>query len=471
MASPPGGGQLPWQYSAQIGGHYVYVPSMDQLIISNATGVRRIPRPPTIAPELLTSAVYEGLEQPRSYEIQPSGGNMSVGNAGVPMSLPAQQAGQGSVDRLAAAMGNLVVDEHIGDHGQKVIMTCNKNTGVQNRIQVSPPQDITDPELLRPGRSSEGRLLRTPGDEEPLKPSYKIRPQPRNFFVFGRVFLVLWAEPAGGDATTLTAGTTLGIYGERVYSSVRRFVVIREGHTYCSALPITTYGGRGVGKRGVKKSEHAIIHTSRRPPAPMAEELPSRRDPSIMRPRAIRVDVDLPVDKLDAASRLNLGAVTTVQHNVKVRPYGMVNQASRQDLISQFTRVWNSQQNAAPIEAQAGPSTRQPALATGPLDPARIKEAIRLLVANGRSPEDARAIVLEMLSSKSAGKQPANVQGASPEGSEGGSDEEREKGEEQEQEEEEIEDDENADEEEEGEDSQAEDDGEGSQDSGHDDSD
>lgn len=95
----------------------------------------------------------------------------------------------------------------------------------------APAQDNRNPELLRPGRSHEGMLLQTTGDAEPLFSSYKIRSEPRKFFKIGTVFLVLWAEPAGGNATTFSTGTTVGQYGERVYSSVRRFVVIREGGT------------------------------------------------------------------------------------------------------------------------------------------------------------------------------------------------------------------------------------------------
>lgn len=62
-----------------------------------------------------------------------------------------------------------------------------------------------------------------------------------------------------------------------------------------------------------------------------------------MQQRAIRVLPDLRYHKLDPVSRLNFGAIMTVQHNLKVKSYGMVDQASGQDVISQFASVWNSQ--------------------------------------------------------------------------------------------------------------------------------
>jgi hypothetical protein len=62
-----------------------------------------------------------------------------------------------------------------------------------------------------------------------------------------------------------------------VHSKVRWFVVIREGGYHCGALPIATYGGQGVAKRGVVKSEHGIIHTGKNIPRPNANELPKHR--------------------------------------------------------------------------------------------------------------------------------------------------------------------------------------------------
>jgi hypothetical protein len=49
-----------------------------------------------------------------------------------------------------------------------------------------------------------------------------------------QVFKVLWSEPTGSGGTNIT-GVRRAKHGESVYSSIRRFVIIREltGHCVC----------------------------------------------------------------------------------------------------------------------------------------------------------------------------------------------------------------------------------------------
>lgn len=56
--------------------------------------------------------------------------------------------------------------------------------------------------------------------------------------------MILWAEPAVGTNQSVVSGSTMlsdvaysvGALGQHVYSKVRRFVVVREGPQYCTAL-------------------------------------------------------------------------------------------------------------------------------------------------------------------------------------------------------------------------------------------
>lgn len=53
--------------------------------------------------------------------------------------------------------------------------------------------------------------------------------------------MTLWAEPAGEAndivvTSRVQSNMIAGKYGERVFSKVRRFIVIRESELYCSAL-------------------------------------------------------------------------------------------------------------------------------------------------------------------------------------------------------------------------------------------
>lgn len=106
---------------------------------------------------------------------------------------------------------------------------------------------------------------------------------------------------------------------------------------------IWTYGGQGVAKVGVKKSDHAIIFTGR-PPAP--EPLPgerARRNEEPMQAVPIRVDTNDRTETLDSMSRVNFAKVYTIEHNVKVLDFGYVNQHSLPALESQFHTVWFAQ--------------------------------------------------------------------------------------------------------------------------------
>ncbi|KAF2768340.1 hypothetical protein EJ03DRAFT_259331, partial [Teratosphaeria nubilosa] len=112
-------------------------------------------------------------------------------------------------------------------------------------------------------------------------------------------------------------------YGSWLYVKPRRFVVIRASDFYCIVLPITSYGGRGVAKEGVRKSNHAIVHIGKQAPQPSIYELP--RDGELaMLPYPIRIDPDRPDIRLDSMSRIDFGKVHPIDHKCKVKSLGMV---------------------------------------------------------------------------------------------------------------------------------------------------
>ena len=235
-------------------------------------------------------------------------------------------------------------------------MSATDSNGVRTMMGTEPADRITDPALYHSGVRARRILYGTGGEPtERLWSGYKIRP--RDFFFVGRVFLVLWVEPAGETTTAITSlersdpipadpGVTHGRFGEHVYSKVRRFVVIRAGSNYCSAIPIVSYGSRGVGKDRVTKSEHAIIFTGAQAPRAMDHERPAR-DEDGMRSKPIRVIPDDPIEKLDPVSRLNFAQVHTIQHNIKVKPFGTVHPKSVEALQSQFSNVWSHKSESA----------------------------------------------------------------------------------------------------------------------------
>jgi hypothetical protein len=205
-----------------------------------------------------------------------------------------------------------------------------------------------------PNSNARGVHIDKPELTNTLFKTYKVRSKPKEFFKLGRVFLVLWSEPASGTSriTNWEKGTVINHLGERVFSKVRRFVVIREGGTYCNALPINTYTGKGVAKPSVNKSEHVIIFTGSVAPPQTQAEMP-RRGEAPMQSIPIQVDLDSQDERFDPMSRLDLGGVTKVEHNIKVKALGKVNKRSEDALRKQYANVQNSSGGAGPSKIPA----------------------------------------------------------------------------------------------------------------------
>lgn len=153
--------------------------------------------------------------------------------------------------------------------------------------------------------------------------------------------MTLLVEPAR-ESSTASAGSASGrsvsYYGDPIYTKVRRMVVVRENPESCVCLLITSYSNRGVAKPGVKKSDHAIVYSGRRPPDPLLEEAPTRGEAGLL-PGSIRVTMDDLSDKLTETSRLNFARPYTVDHNVRVRNLGVVHPRSIEALKSHFQSV------------------------------------------------------------------------------------------------------------------------------------
>lgn len=253
---------------------------------------------------------------------------------------------------VTTAQGNLQ-QKWTDEGGRSFVNVLSPLSKVQTTLQTAPWNQFTDPALLKKGVRATEMLIATEGAAEKLIGGYRRREQPKHFFTFGKVFRVLWSEPAGDTRTIATfvppgssrarsqeqRSITTGRFGEPVHSKVRLFIVIREGDTYCSALSIVTYSHQGVAKPSVTKSEHSVVYSGRSPPSITPDEEPHKGEQG-MREDAIRVNLDDKADPLHDMSRLDYGKVYTVQHNIKVKPYGQVHPGSLAALRSQFWNVW-----------------------------------------------------------------------------------------------------------------------------------
>ncbi len=160
------------------------------------------------------------------------------------------------------------------------------------------------------------------------------RIQKYTFFKPGRVFKILWSEPVGATSDNATEITDIERkYGEQSYVKIRRFVVVRtfSGHSLC--LPISTYGGRGLEKRGANTKHHAQVYSS-----PDRPRLGPEEEAKLML-QPIKILTDSPREKIYPESLLNYAKVYTIEHNVKVCPVGRVAKESQRDFYMDFETI------------------------------------------------------------------------------------------------------------------------------------
>lgn len=165
----------------------------------------------------------------------------------------------------------------------------------------------------------------------------------KRFYRVGRVFMMFMHQELSSYKEKGEASSTKGLatrnknLGIDIISHKTRFVVVREGPAYCWAIPVHTYGGRGLLKPGLKPEDiraHAMIFTGESTPPVIKHEPP-------MTKRAIRVKPanDTRDCLLDPASRVNFAKPTTIEHNVNAVNVGSVHENSMPYLI----QYWEEQ--------------------------------------------------------------------------------------------------------------------------------
>jgi hypothetical protein len=162
---------------------------------------------------------------------------------------------------------------------------------------------------------------------------------------------------------------------------------------------VTSYNGQGVGKLHVKKSDHAIIYTGRQAPPPLTREQPGHGEAG-MQPQPIRVDPDQKDEKLDPNSRIDFARPHVIQHYQKVKSFGKVNRDSMAFLLSQFRAVQldSHESSGAGLLTLGARSSSSAVPRTLPA----IDQAIQALVLAGRTHEEARAVVMSILTQAQA---------------------------------------------------------------------
>jgi hypothetical protein len=97
-----------------------------------------------------------------------------------------------------------------------------------------------------------------------------------------------------------------------------------------SLRAITSHHGRGAAQRNAP--EHGVVYTGPFPPRPIQNEVRLPTTP-------IRIDPFDKFDTLHPASRVDYAKTYNIEHNVKVKPFGMVNNQFMNHLLRQWAQV------------------------------------------------------------------------------------------------------------------------------------
>ncbi|KAH6668953.1 hypothetical protein B0J14DRAFT_657961 [Halenospora varia] len=213
----------------------------------------------------------------------------------------------------------------------------------------APPQPADQPR-----RNADHRhIFGTPGNKETLDPRYQIRNHDyKKFFRPGRVFSTLWTDPSSGKTNRNQTFISTVMYGEKVHTKIRRFVVVRQRDKCCTCLPVTSYEGRGHKKTGIDLEEHGQIYSLKKP-----------REVKGISKRPLKVILSKTGDNLEDTSLINYGRMYTVESNVKVLDVGVLDEDSQKRLQRYYRDVnFQPDDSADDLPLDSKPETKEAAL-------------------------------------------------------------------------------------------------------------
>ncbi len=171
----------------------------------------------------------------------------------------------------------------------------------------------------------------TKGGSEEIDSSYYVRTKDyRVFFKIGRVFSTLWTDALGSNANKVDPTfVSEVVYREKVFSKIRRFIVVREGDRAVTCLPVTSYDGAGHRKSGIILGDHGFIYSLKKPVVAPG-----------MCQQSLRLLLAKGAAHLQDPSLVNYAKVYTVETNVKVKNVGELDADSKSLLSHYFWKVF-----------------------------------------------------------------------------------------------------------------------------------
>lgn len=145
--------------------------------------------------------------------------------------------------------------------------TLDSGTQITSQTSYSGSTVLPSQSVVLPLPSDRRHIAGTPGYSETIDKTYTVRNYDwKKFFRVGRVFSTLWTDAMGANSDRVNPTFVSEVsFGEKVYSKVRRFIVVREGDRSVTCLPVTSYDGLGHRKSGIRLEDHGYIFSRRAP--------------------------------------------------------------------------------------------------------------------------------------------------------------------------------------------------------------
>ena len=371
--------QPPWTNSPSLGGEFIYQSSTDQIVLKSG---RRYQRPQSLPVNSLRTASYDGplsfdytgtvdytlepgrsraFSAPESPDIRPL---LPLLPASTPRHLP-QSFGRSVVPKTpVSAPGrttkNLDANREPEQKGPAQLPRDSKGTIVYFTKQ-SGQRQRGEP-ANRPDASARKIPINNDAFLSQVFPTFVARK--RSLDDVGKLLLIIRSGSTQGSslAPTFVQGQRFFGAEDTLFVPADRYVIIHPGSPSDPefvALPITTYGGRGVAAPGVIKSHHCIIFSSTYAPAPMVQEDPARGTDGMRRP-PIRVNLYNPMDSLDPMQRVRLMDPTPISNHERIMEIGRVSRESKVDLMCHFWNVWGRDRDLPRLPTSIMPLPRPP---------------------------------------------------------------------------------------------------------------
>jgi len=165
MASP--GARVHWEWSSKLGAWYLYDASRNVYVTEDG---RTFQSPATQRPQEPRDALLPSEQ--RSRDLVTGGVRDRTGSTGSGAQYGIASGADPGLSDTSNSLNGMMNDMRISDPGSTATVRrgFNQVQRIETRVQISPPEGITQPELFEQGFTAHAKVLQTTGDREKLDP-------------------------------------------------------------------------------------------------------------------------------------------------------------------------------------------------------------------------------------------------------------------------------------------------------------